>query len=417
MSHQEPCASDKQAALEAVLASDVFARSERLRAFLTYVVEKELAGEAQQLKGYTIAIDVFGRSQNFNADSDPLVRVHAGKLRKLLTHYYETEGVDDPWQIEIPKGGYTPIFRRKAAITTALPEAQTIDDRTSALPPPSPGAMAASEASHRLLEQPLHSPAATSSKPANGQMGENPLAHHGPTFSPATKQRPKPSPFAALSILPLLMLLPLSSTAMSVHVPTSAMLRSNVAETVAGDLPHLRFRLDGAVSERAQQFSSLLGAAFAQYRTINSAKLPTIEDSALPSGNEKLSFEVSITDQQQPSGLQITITSTANDDVVLSSFVPDEEMADENDLLYETLQLASNSLTANGAIFRYAARKGIESNLMRCMRLTDVFRLSPDRQSFRQMRDCQQGLIPGPDGKIIFAVSAGALPKAVSEVK
>ena len=98
-------------ALEAVLSSALFARSERLRAFLKYVVEKEMEGTGHQLKGYTIGIDVFDRPQAFNADSDPLVRVHAGKLRKLLTAYYAGEGAADPWRIDIPKGTYVPEYR------------------------------------------------------------------------------------------------------------------------------------------------------------------------------------------------------------------------------------------------------------------------------------------------------------------
>lgn len=48
-------------ALDAIIASDTFARSERLRSFLSYIVENELSGKAAQLKGYSIGIDVFGR--------------------------------------------------------------------------------------------------------------------------------------------------------------------------------------------------------------------------------------------------------------------------------------------------------------------------------------------------------------------
>ena len=66
------------------MASDTFARSERLRSFLSYIVENELSGKAAQLKGYSIGIDVFSRAPGFDAGNDPLVRVQAGKLRKLL---------------------------------------------------------------------------------------------------------------------------------------------------------------------------------------------------------------------------------------------------------------------------------------------------------------------------------------------
>ena len=70
-------------ALQRVLRSQTFARSERLRSFLKFVVEMEQLGLSHQLKGYTIGIDVFSRSHGFDPGTDPLVRVQAGKLRKL----------------------------------------------------------------------------------------------------------------------------------------------------------------------------------------------------------------------------------------------------------------------------------------------------------------------------------------------
>ncbi|MEA3534520.1 hypothetical protein [Rhizobium sp. CC-YZS058] len=412
MSQGEPSHTAKRAALDAVLSSDVFARSERLRAFLTYVVEKDLAGEAQQLKGYTIAIDVFGRAQSFNADSDPLVRVHAGKLRKLLTHYYESEGATDPWQIVVPKGGYTPSYSPRPVEETAPALAQRESEQ------PAADALIAPSARHEAPIEPAAQPLAAWPSPLFLQRDAEAVSDRTdlPPIACAPA-RSKPSPFAALSILPLMMLLPLSSTAMSVHIPAAAMARPGVVDTVAGALPHLHLKLGSAAGGRAQEFSRLLSAAFTQYRTINATTLPTIEASAPPSPDERLSFDVTVEEQSAPDGLMVTIANSANGDVVSSSFIPNHEMMDENDLLYESLEIASTSLTADGAIFRYAAEKGIESHLMRCMRLTDLFRMSRDRRSFQEMRDCQQGLVSGPDGKMIFAISAGALPKALSDVK
>lgn len=97
-------------AMQRILASRTFARSERLRAFLKYIVETEQAGLAHQLKGYTIGIDVFGRSEGFDPGIDPLVRVQAGKLRKLLNQFYTNEGREEPLRIRIPTGAYVPIY-------------------------------------------------------------------------------------------------------------------------------------------------------------------------------------------------------------------------------------------------------------------------------------------------------------------
>ena len=121
--HERPDDQAIRQSLDGVLSSALFSRSERLRAFLNYVVDKEMEGTGHQLKGYTIGIDVFDRPQAFNADSDPLVRVHAGKLRKLLAAYYASEGAGDLWRIDIPKGTYVPEYRRQRSLPVAAPEA------------------------------------------------------------------------------------------------------------------------------------------------------------------------------------------------------------------------------------------------------------------------------------------------------
>lgn len=96
--------------LQTILGSQTFARSERLRAFLRFVVEMEQLGLAHQLKGYTIGIDVFSRDESFDPGADPLVRVQAGKLRRLLNQYYADEGRHEPLRIRIPLGCYVPIY-------------------------------------------------------------------------------------------------------------------------------------------------------------------------------------------------------------------------------------------------------------------------------------------------------------------
>ncbi|ATN34793.1 hypothetical protein ACO34A_13385 [Rhizobium sp. ACO-34A] len=96
--------------LQAILDSQTFSRSERLRAFLKFVVEMEQLGLAHQLKGYTIGVDVFSRDESFDPGADPLVRVQAGKLRRLLNLYYADEGRNELLRIRIPLGCYVPIY-------------------------------------------------------------------------------------------------------------------------------------------------------------------------------------------------------------------------------------------------------------------------------------------------------------------
>lgn len=112
-------------ALSAILSSQTFARSQRLRTFLKFVVEHEQLGLARQLKGSTIGMDVFSRDGALDPGVDALVRVQAGKLRRLINLYYADEGRNDPVRIRIPLGGYVPVYELRSdtrrPIEAALP--------------------------------------------------------------------------------------------------------------------------------------------------------------------------------------------------------------------------------------------------------------------------------------------------------
>jgi adenylate cyclase len=60
---------------------------QRTRNFLRYVTEETLAGRAERIKAYSIAMEVFGRDQTFDAQNDPVVRIEAGGLRRALERY------------------------------------------------------------------------------------------------------------------------------------------------------------------------------------------------------------------------------------------------------------------------------------------------------------------------------------------
>lgn len=100
--------------LEKVLVSAEMCRSRKLCQFLRFTVEEVLRGHGSELKEYAIAVGVFKRSREFDPGADPIVRVQARRLRAKLTRYYESEGRDEPIQIEYPVGGYSPIFVRRA---------------------------------------------------------------------------------------------------------------------------------------------------------------------------------------------------------------------------------------------------------------------------------------------------------------
>ncbi|MDD9302679.1 MAG: hypothetical protein HUK40_10235 [Desulfobacter sp.] len=90
--------------------SPEFRVTDAQKSFLTYVVNKTLAGRGDEIKGYTLATEVFGRGEDFDQSIDSVVSIHANKLRRALERYYLVAGQTDPIRIDIPKGTYVPIF-------------------------------------------------------------------------------------------------------------------------------------------------------------------------------------------------------------------------------------------------------------------------------------------------------------------
>ena len=111
-------------ALERVTANPALAKSPQLANFLSFIVKETLAGRGDRLKAYTIATDGLGRDGNFDPQSDPIVRVEAGRLRRALEQYYAGDGRDDPLVIELPLGDYGPVFRANTALNRAAARAQ-----------------------------------------------------------------------------------------------------------------------------------------------------------------------------------------------------------------------------------------------------------------------------------------------------
>ena len=96
--------------LERMLSSPDFRASPQQTAFLKFVVNQTLAGNAGEIKGYTVATEVFGRGPDFDQSIDPVVSIQASRLRRAMERYYLTAGEHDPIRIDIPKGTYVPTF-------------------------------------------------------------------------------------------------------------------------------------------------------------------------------------------------------------------------------------------------------------------------------------------------------------------
>jgi len=123
--------------LHKVLDSVTFSRSPRLARLLEYLCGKRFAGEAGELKEYTIAVELLGRPADFQAKEDASIRVDMNRLRRQLEKYYRREGGADDIIISIPCGQYVPVFERRSPVPDPCPE-PVVKSQLADVPVPQP---------------------------------------------------------------------------------------------------------------------------------------------------------------------------------------------------------------------------------------------------------------------------------------
>ena len=116
---EQPSAEERRALIERVAGSLQFRRSARLRDFLLYVGRQSLKDGRAEIHEQEIGAKVFGRPASYDRSQDNIVRVNATELRKRIDLYFAGEGAGETLILEIPRGGYMPVFHRR------VPEAAT----------------------------------------------------------------------------------------------------------------------------------------------------------------------------------------------------------------------------------------------------------------------------------------------------
>ena len=104
-----PSSDEVKEQLSKILQSQSFRNAERMKHFLQFLVAETLAGRSSQLCEYSVGRSVFGRGESFQPGIDPIVRNDARRLRQKLLEYYQGSR-GDRVVIEVPKGGYVPVF-------------------------------------------------------------------------------------------------------------------------------------------------------------------------------------------------------------------------------------------------------------------------------------------------------------------
>jgi TolB-like protein/Tfp pilus assembly protein PilF len=100
-------------ALARLLESPQFAGAVRASRFIRFIVEMTLEGRGEMLRESVLGEEVFDRGTSFDPLVDTIVRVEAVKLRKRLRAYYRGSGRVEQVVIDIPKGAYQAVFRRR----------------------------------------------------------------------------------------------------------------------------------------------------------------------------------------------------------------------------------------------------------------------------------------------------------------
>jgi hypothetical protein len=111
-----------QEQIQRLLQSRTLRASATQRELLVYLAEKSLAGQAHDLKEYSVGVDALAKPETYDPRQDSSVRMHSARLRQKLGEYYRTEGTEDPIIIDLPKGGFKLTFEARPS-EEAIPSA------------------------------------------------------------------------------------------------------------------------------------------------------------------------------------------------------------------------------------------------------------------------------------------------------
>jgi hypothetical protein len=99
--------------LARLLVSVQLKRSARLCDFLRYIWQRSLQEDCDQIHEQEIGTQVFGRLDGYDTTADNIVRVSATDLRKRIKNYFEQDGAQEPFIVEIPRGSYKIAFHQR----------------------------------------------------------------------------------------------------------------------------------------------------------------------------------------------------------------------------------------------------------------------------------------------------------------
>lgn len=101
---------ERWAAAQRIVNSSHFSRSPLLSRFLLHIVAESIQGHEARITEHQIGVQVFDRPASYRTIEDNIVRNYARQLRKRLCDYYSCDGANETLRVDIPLGGYVPVF-------------------------------------------------------------------------------------------------------------------------------------------------------------------------------------------------------------------------------------------------------------------------------------------------------------------
>lgn len=395
MQHATPAAPAVRETLERLLASETFGRSERARKLLRYLVEREQAGEADRLKGFSIAMDVFGKDGDFDPATDAVVRVQAGRLRDLLQHYFANEGVAEPVRIAIPRGGYVPSYELNAIRLPAEPE-----PAQSAAP---------AVAQPKLIED--------SGIAHAGSLPSPPVA---PAHGPSLARHLRFFWGAIVVVIAMLVVLILrqggdalfggSDTTSTVE---TAVATSSIAPSPPVESLPLIYIAVKASSPGAARVAASLRAGLAGFDTIDF--IGRDADGGHDPTADATSFEFDILPGPAPSDVTIELQNVATGRVLLSRNLTAEDNAP--DAVADSIaNILTSTIPASGPIYGYIEQSGVDTGLTQCLVLNDRYYLDQSAATHEAAYRCLETLASqGAKSSLVYSELASLHLEAVTD--
>ncbi|ESX16641.1 MULTISPECIES: hypothetical protein [unclassified Mesorhizobium] len=392
MQHATPAAPAVRETLERLLASETFGRSERARKLLRYLVEREQAGEADRLKGFSIAMDVFGKDGDFDSSTDAVVRVQAGRLRELLQHYFANEGIAEPVRIAIPRGGYVPSYELNAI---RLPVGQEPLAAAVAALPGSPDQTA-------LDAVPAAATALGVTEPGPS------LARHLQFFWVAMT--------LVILMLGVLILRQGSGALLASSDPTAAVETAGVTSSIASPsmeaLPLVYIAVK-ATGPEAGRVAASLRAGLAGFDTIDF--IGRDADSKRDPSTDPTSFVFDVLPGPMAGDVTLELQSVATGRVLLSRSLPAADSA-PGTVEDRIAAILSSTVPASGPLYSYIEQNGIQTGLTSCLILNDRYYLDQSTRTHEAAYRCLDNLAgQGAKSSLVYSELASLTLEAATD--